>query len=1363
MRARAVRESTNLTESPDPDNRRGEGKTRRQEKCRPRVAFPGMSTGIVTRRCVTSSAVTDLYQFHAFLVISSTFASVCVTYRKAVPEDSSRHARLARVAARAAAARAALVVAPAPDGLAVRAAAGFADAAGLPACLPADHPIGTPLRTGAAHRVDGVPGLLPGGAPAALLCVPVRAADGRVAASLCAVDAAGRGWTEEAERALADAAELASPAPPAEEQAGDVQAALAEGSQLRAIVESLHEALLVTDLEDRVLFASRRIRDVTGYAPEELVGRIAYEVWTEPKARPEFAERLRERVAGRAGRYLTSIRRKDGGTAWVEVLGSPLRDAAGAVVGTLGALTDVTARQRDEAVIRAQGEALDASGDGVALLEADGTVTWANAALARMHGAPSTRELPGRPWTDGYPAGEVAALAARCEEVARSGGSWRGEVRALRAGADGETVEFPQEVTLTALAGGGLALVARDLSAPRAAGDALRQSEEHFRFLIDSSADMISVLDETGRITYASPSFQRVLQVPPASLLGRSTLELIHRDDRPAAEEALAGALQHPGTMRQAEIRFRHMNGSWHTCELTGLARLTPEGARVVVNARDLSERRRAAAALRASEERFRILVDAVQDYAILLLDPEGFVVSWNSGAERIKGYPAEEVLGRHFSIFYPPDEAAAGTPARTLAQTAREGRVEAEGWTVRRDGSQVWMNLVFTALRDEAGRLLGFAEIARDLSERRAAEEAVRQSEARLAGIVSSAMDAIISVDADQRIVVFNAAAEAMFRIPAAEALGTHVSRFIPEHARETHDGHASRYVARGGTSRAAAAPARVHAVRADGEEFPIEATLSHVRAGEQTLATVIVRDVTERLRAEEALRHSEALLRSVLEGVTEGIFLKDMDGRYVLVNAAGARMMRAPAARLVGRTNVELWGAEIAHRLEEPERQVRETGETVTQEVREVGSDGRPRVFANTLAPYLDPSGQIAGVLGVAREITDQRALEEQFRQAQKMEAVGQLAGGVAHDFNNILMAVGGHVQLLLRRTPEDDPARWSLEEIRKGTTRAAALTGQLLAFSRRQVLRPRVLDLNAVVEGMVPMLERLIGADVELVTRLDHGIGTVRADPSQLEQVLMNLAVNARDAMPEGGVLVVSTDEARLTATDAARAAYLVPGPYVVLTVTDTGHGMEPATLERIFEPFFTTKEAGRGTGLGLATVYGIVKQSGGYVWADSVPGKATTFRVYLPRESVPATAEPEAPAAPAPRRGTETVLLAEDEPSVRALAATVLRDAGYTVVEAANGADALRAAEGHEGPVHLLLTDLVMPGMGGRELARRLREARPGLPVVFMSGYAEEVAPGRGRPEPGAAYVQKPIAPDELARRVRQALDEAREGA
>ncbi len=421
----------------------------------------------------------------------------------------------------------------------------------------------------------------------------------------------------------------------------------------------------------------------------------------------------------------------------------------------------------------------------------------------------------------------------------------------------------------------------------------------------------------------------------------------------------------------------------------------------------------------------------------------------------------------------------------------------------------------------------------------------------------------------------------------------------------------------------------------------------------------------------------------------------------------------------------------------------------------VRTAKGDYRVGEFSAT--PQLH-EGRLVGILGIGRDVTERVQLEQQLRQAQKMEAVGRLAGGIAHDFNNILTAITGYADLLLEDLGATDPRRQDADEIHKAADRAAGLTRQLLAFSRQQVLQPTVLEVNKLVSDLEKMLRRLLGEDVELGTRLAPTTGRVKADPGQLEQVIMNLAVNARDAMPNGGKLTLETGNVDLDGAYAADHYPARAGPFVMLAVSDTGIGMSEETQVHMFEPFFTTKEKGKGTGLGLATVYGIIKQSGGFIWVYSEVGHGTTFKLYLPRvEELAERASQPAQAPARAARGTETVLVVEDEAPVRSVARQVLERHGYTVLEAPSAEAALDIVARYSGTIHLLLTDVVMPGLNGRELANRLAGLRPDAKVIFMSGYTDDAVTRHGVLEPGSAYVQKPFTPDAIARKVREVLD------
>jgi signal transduction histidine kinase/CheY-like chemotaxis protein len=419
-------------------------------------------------------------------------------------------------------------------------------------------------------------------------------------------------------------------------------------------------------------------------------------------------------------------------------------------------------------------------------------------------------------------------------------------------------------------------------------------------------------------------------------------------------------------------------------------------------------------------------------------------------------------------------------------------------------------------------------------------------------------------------------------------------------------------------------------------------------------------------------------------------------------------------------------------------------------------VQPDGTIRWIRDRAFPLRDSGGAPYRVLGVAADITEQRHLEEQLRQAQKMESVGRLAGGVAHDFNNLLTVINGMADLVLAGLSNEDPTRRDLEQIRQAGERASQLTGRLLAISRRQILKPEIVDLNGIVSGLRDMLPRLVGEDVELVLSLAPALGSVKADPGQLEQVLLNLVVNARDAMPDGGVLTIETRTVDLDREYAETHPGTRPGRHAMVAVSDTGTGMDDVTRQRIFEPFFTTKAEGKGTGLGLSMVYGIVKQSGGSIWVYSEPGHGSTFKIYLPQ--VPdLPVPPQSLPPPAAVRGQETVLVVEDEPALRELTTRVLRGAGYTVLSAANGPDAIALLQQFDGDVHLVFTDVVMPGMNGRELAVRLTALRPSVRVLYTSGYTEDAILRHGVLDDARRFLSKPYTPSQLRQRIREALD------
>jgi two-component system, cell cycle sensor histidine kinase and response regulator CckA len=636
-------------------------------------------------------------------------------------------------------------------------------------------------------------------------------------------------------------------------------------------------------------------------------------------------------------------------------------------------------------------------------------------------------------------------------------------------------------------------------------------------------------------------------------------------------------------------------------------------------------------------------------------------------------------------------------------------------------------------------------------------AESALRASEERYRTIVTTAAEGIWTLDVDARTTFVNDRLASMLGYRAEEMLGRKLYDFMDPGARD----RAARTFMR--RERKSGGEGDFRFRRQDGSVVWLRPATSPLLGprGEFVGALAMVSDVTERRRAEESL----ARLAAIVESSEDAIFTIGLNGTILTWNAG--------AERLFGYRPSEAIGCHVA--IVVPPSQAAETGRLsrlirTGQAVRDLETvrrrkDGSEVVVSLSISPLRDSDGRLTAASAIARDITElsksedeRRQLEDQLRQGQKMEAVGRLAGGVAHDFNNYLTAILGYSEILAHELGPRHAARDRVEQIHRAGERAAALTRQLLALSRRQNLEPEVLDLAELVRGLLTMIGRLLGEDIRLTMVAPPGLGRVEADRSQLEQVILNLAVNARDAMPQGGSLTFELRDVELDRAQASARVGLRPGPHVVLKVSDTGTGMDAKVLERIFEPFFTTKARGKGTGLGLSTVHGIVHQSNGVIAVTSAPGRGTTFEIHLPRAAaaaaVPAAAL--ASAHPALVRGIETILLVEDEASVRDLVSETLKANGYTVIAAADAGHAERLARSHRGPIHLLLTDVAMPGRSGRALADDLRRLRPALRVLFISGHEEQPVTPASPPPSGTAFLAKPFLPQELARKIREIL-------
>lgn len=899
--------------------------------------------------------------------------------------------------------------------------------------------------------------------------------------------------------------------------------------------------------------------------------------------------------------------------------------------------------------------------------------------------------------------------------------------------------------------------VSRSLRARDRAMAAQRETEGRFRRLFDNVSNIAAQgYGPDGTVRFWNKASELLYGYTEAEACGRNLLDLIIP---PEMKSGVGEAIRQMAATGQAipsgELSLMRKDGSRvpvyssHT-----IVESADRGAEFYCLDIDLTERKRAEEEQRESEHRFRTVVESANDAVFISVDCKFDYL--NPAAVRLFGARNPEALiGLPIWDRIHPDYRESVRQRAALTETGVSGVPALEEIYLRLDGSHVPVEVVAAPITFHGNH--GAIVFVRDMTERKAAEKSLRESQMRLAGIVDFAMDAIISINARQEIVLFNTAAEKMFQASAATAIGQPVDKFLPARFREQHRQHVQQFAGTGATLRQPNVLGTLVGLRNDGEEFPVEASISQVEVAGEQIFTVILRDITERKRVEAALRASEAELRTLVENIPQKIFLKDRDFRFIFVNENFARDLGIRPGDAVGKVDHDFFPKETADKYRADDQRILNTGQTEELEEKYLKSGGEAWVQV-LKAPVRDKQGEIIGVCGIFRDITEQRRLEAQYRQAQKMEAIGQLAGGVAHDFNNIL-AVIQMQSGLLESEPGLSPAQLdTVRDIGKAAQRAADLTGQLLLFSRRQAFQPRDLDLNDVVANITKMLKRVLGEDIALQCKYAPRPLSIHADAGMMDQVLMNLAVNARDAMPKGGRLILETTAWEFDQTSGRQFSEPRFGRFACLSVTDTGAGIPPEVLPRIFEPFFTTKGVGKGTGLGLATVFGIVQQHQGWIDVCSEAGLGTVFRVFLPLLARAARLEASAPEIVDVRGGNETILLVEDEASLRVLIQKVLTRLGYRVLAATNGASALEMWLENRAEIRLLLTDLVLPdGMTGRELACHLGQQSPELKVIFMSGYSSEILCQNFPVQPGFNFLPKPFEAKQLAQVVRNRLD------
>ncbi len=1127
-------------------------------------------------------------------------------------------------------------------------------------------------------------------------------------------------------------------------------------ARLRSLVEQLPAITYTAALDETgsTQFVSPQIQNVLGFSQAEWVAdpQLCFkQLHPEDRQRVQ-AELDRSRFTGAPFRCEYRLRSRDGRALWFRDEARVVFDGGGRPAFLQGIMVDITERkQAEEAQREAEGKyqrIFENAVEGIYQTTPAGRYLTANPALARLHGYGSPAELmasvtdlntglfvdPNRRADFMRLMEEQGVVTGFESEVRhRSGGTiWVSECARAVRDEQGKLLYYEGTV--------------EDITERKRAEEALRKSEENYRVVVRTAQDGFWLLDTQGRLQDVNEAYCRLTGYSREQLLAMRISD-VEAAESPEDVQRHIAQIMATGSDR---FETRHRCADGRTVELEVSANYTPgDGGRLFAFFRDITERKRAEEALRASELKFRAVVE--QSITGIYVIQDGRFVLVNPQVAHILGYTQDELLAG-----LPVIETVVESDRALVAENIRR-RLAEETQSLhysfrarRKDGAEIHLEVHGTRL-DWGGRPAIMGTVL-DVTERRRAEERIGQ----LSRAVEQSPTSIVITDRQGNIEYVNPKFTSLTGYTLEEVLGQNPRLLKSGETGPEAYAHLWDTITAGGEWHG-----EFHNRKKNGELFWEDALVSPIKDahGRITHFLAIKEDITERKRAEQALRESEVLYHSLVESLPLEVFRKDRAGRFTFANQRFCKLVGVPLADLIGRTDADFFPPELAAKYRHDDLQAMETRqlfETVEEHRRK---DVKTAVFFQVVkSALLNGEGQVVGVQGLSLDVTERKQLEEQFRQAQKMEAIGQLAGGVAHDFNNLLTVIQGYANLIQCRPGLDTEMAEYLNLIASAATRAANLTRQLLTFSRKQIVQRQYLELNEVIEHMAKMLRRIIGEDIAVQFACAADLPTLEADPGMVEQVLMNLAVNARDAMPKGGRLTIGTEAVRLSADDVKAQSQARAGLFVRLSVTDTGCGMPPEVLEHIFEPFFTTKGVGKGTGLGLATVYGIVEQHAGWTEVTSEVGVGTTFRIYWPVAPQAGPRREFKPLEAPVRGGTEKILLVEDESSLRALTKIMLRRHGYEVVEAGSGREAERLWTAAGGDFDLLLTDMVMPdGLTGRELAEKLQAQKPSLKVLFASGYSLDLI-GQGLVlREGVNFLQKPYPASKLAQAVRECLE------
>ncbi len=1120
-------------------------------------------------------------------------------------------------------------------------------------------------------------------------------------------------------------------------------------------------ALVLPD--GRWLKVNRALCELIGYSEAELLTRTFQDI-THPEDLEDDLENMRRIIDGEIDFYQIENRyfHKLGHLVPISLSVSLVRDDQGNPRYFISQIQDITERKKAQDELQRQQTELRVLFDLMPAMiwfkDTENNILRVNQRVADAAGL-LVGDIEGKPTLEIYP-DQAAKFYADDRAVLTSRKPKLGEVELLST-TDGQKIWVQTDKVPYFDANGesiGIVVMAQDVTERKNAEHALVESDEKFHQLADNINDVFWIRSpDMSKVYYVSPAYSEIWGRPiEIDSMPKGWLDRIFPEDRQIVSDAYGDLM---GDVAKIEVEYRILrpDGAHRWVRTRGFQVRDSDGTliRLAGIVTDITERRRVSQALTESEARYRELFENAIDI-IYTHDLQGNYTSVNKAGESIMGYTKAEALAMNIADTVAP-EFSEKAMKMIAAKLAGEEVTAYELDLIAKGGHRITVE-VNTRILYERDIPVGVQGIARDITKRKQTEAALRSSEASFKSLFDTANDAIM-VLSEGSFLDCNHRAELLFGLAKDDIIGHSPMEFSPP-------------VQPDGRTSSERAPLYLSValdgipqffewqhVRPDGTRFDAEVSLNRVDFGGSARLQAIVRDVTERKLAEAALAAAEENYRSIFENAVEGIFQSTQDGRFISANPAMARILGydSPAELMADR--VDIMNQHYVDPVSRVDLKKMLTDHDVAKGYEcEVFRRDRSTIWTQeNIRTVRNANGDILYYEGSLEDITARKSLEGQLRQSQKMEAVGVLAGGIAHDFNNLLTAINGYSSLTLKKMAPDHPFRHNIEEVKNAGDRAAELTSQLLAFSRKQVLQPVVINLNTVVSNIQKMLRRIIRESIELHVVLDPALSNVRADPGQIEQVIMNLTINARDAMPDGGTLTVETKNVFLDERYARQHGTVIAGEFVRMTVTDTGEGMAPATQLHIFEPFFTTKEVGKGTGLGLSTVYGIVKQSGGDVLVYSELGHGTTFKIYLPRV-VDAVNRLSWATDEASSEGTETILLVEDEEIVRTFVKTILSENGYKVLEASNGAEALAIGRSHSEPIHMLLTDLIMPKMSGTDLKDQLFKIRPDIKNLFMSGYTDASISHQGVLQSGTAFIEKPFSPDALFLKIREVLDE-----